>query len=82
MIHLAYDKGTILVHGNVRVPGSVWDSRAGAYRASALLYKDIKAYVESSGFSSRDDVLDLIPCPQLTMKSVLRDYQDAMARSW
>jgi superfamily II DNA or RNA helicase len=82
MIHLAYDKGTILVHGNVRVPGSVWDSRAGAYRAPALLYKDIKAYVESSGFSNRDDVLDLIPCPELTMKSVLRDYQERAVSAW
>jgi len=82
MIHLAYDKGTILVHGNVRVPGSVWDSRAGAYRAPALLYKDIKAYVEASKFSYKDDVLDLIPCPELTMKSVLRDYQERAVLAW
>jgi superfamily II DNA or RNA helicase len=82
MIRLAYDKGTILVFGNVRVPGSVWDSRAGAYRAPALLYRDIKAYVESSGFSSRDDVPDLVPCPMLAMRTVLRDYQERAVSAW
>lgn len=82
MIRLAYDKGTILVFGNVRVPGSVWDSRAGAYRAPAILYRDIKAYVASSGFSCRDDVLDLVPCPELAMKTVLRDYQERAVLAW
>lgn len=82
MIHLTYDKGTILVYGNVRVPGSVWDSRAGAYRAPALMYKDIRAYVASSGFSYKDDVLDPVPCPELTMKTVLRDYQEHAASAW
>jgi superfamily II DNA or RNA helicase len=82
MIHLAYDKGTIVIKGNVRVPGSAWDSRAGAYRAPALLYKDIKAYVASSGFSCKDDVMDLVPCPELTMKTVLRDYQERAIQAW
>ena len=82
MIHLTYDKGTILASGNVRVPGSVWDQRVGAYRAPAYLYKDIKAYVIASGFSHRDDVLDLIPCPGLTMKTVLRDYQEGAISAW
>ena len=82
MIHLAYDKGTILVHGNVRVPGSAWDARAGAYRAPALLYRDIKAYVASSGFTFKDDVLNLVPCPELSMKSVLRDYQERAVTAW
>ena len=82
MIHLTYDRGTILVYGNVRVPGSAWDSRAGAYRAPAYLYRDIKAYVESSDFSYRDDVLDLVPTPGLTMKTVLRDYQERAVQAW
>jgi superfamily II DNA or RNA helicase len=82
MIHLTYDKGTILAYGNVRVPGSVWDSRAGAYRAPALMYKDIRAYAASSGFTYKDDVMDLVPCPELTMKTVLRDYQERAAIAW
>ncbi|AFD01088.1 DNA repair helicase RAD25 [Methanocella conradii HZ254] len=82
MIRLAYDKGTILVYGNVRVPGSVWDTRAGAYRAPAYLYKDIRAYGESSGFTFRDDVLDLVPSPELKMRTVLRDYQERAVSAW
>ncbi len=82
MIRLAYDKGTILVFGNIRVPGSVWDPRAGAYRAPAILYRDIKAYVASSGFSSRDDVLDLVPSPMLAMRTALRDYQERAVSAW
>ncbi len=82
MIHLTYDKGTILVYGNVRVPGSVWDPRAGAYRAPAFMHKDIAAYVATSGFTFKDDVLDLVPCPELTMKTVLRDYQERAVSAW
>ncbi|BAI61832.1 DNA repair helicase [Methanocella paludicola SANAE] len=82
MIHLTYDRGTILVYGNVRVPGSAWDSRAGAYRAPAFLYKDIRSYVDSSGFSCKDDVLDLVPSPVLTMRTVLRDYQERAVQAW
>lgn len=82
MIHLAYDKGTILIRGNVRVPGSAWDARAGAYRAHAFSYRDIREYVKGSGFSYNDDVLDLVPCPDLHMKTVLRDYQERAITAW
>lgn len=82
MIHLTYDGGTILVYGNVRVPGSAWDSRAGAYRAPAFLYKDIKAYVASSGFECKDDVLDLVPTQGLEMRTILRDYQERAVQAW
>jgi len=82
MIHLTYDRGTILVYGNVRVPGSAWDSRSGAYRAPAFLYKDIRSYVDSSGFPCKDDVLDLVPSPALTMRTVLRDYQERAVQAW
>lgn len=82
MIRLAYDRGTVLAYGDGRVPGSAWDSRAGAYRAPAYLYRDIKAYVESSGFDGRDDVLDLVPSPRLVLKSVLRDYQRRAVQAW
>ena len=82
MFRLAYDKGTILVYGNVRVPGSVWDARAGAYRAPAYLYRDIMEYCKSSGFTFRDDVLNLVPCQELEMRTVLRDYQERAVSAW
>jgi len=65
-----------------RVPGSAWDSRSGAYRAPAFLYKDIRSYVDSSGFPCKDDVLDLVPSPALTMRTVLRDYQERAVQAW
>ena len=82
MIHLTFDKGTILINGNIRVPNSSWDQRAGAYRAQALYYRDIKAYMDGSGFAFRDDVMDPVPCPGLVMKTVLRDYQETAIAAW
>ncbi|CAJ38264.1 DEAD/DEAH box helicase family protein [Methanocella arvoryzae] len=82
MIHLAFDKGTIVVRGNVRVPGSSWDSRSQAYRALGLFYKDIKAYLEASGFEFRDDVMDIFPSPALRIKTVLREYQEKAIAAW
>src|SRR3974377_834819 len=82
MIHLTYDRGTILAYGNIRMPGSAWDTRTGAYRAPAFLYKDIKAYVASSGFECKDDVLDLVPSQSLEMRTVLRDYQERAVQAW
>jgi superfamily II DNA or RNA helicase len=82
MIHLTYDKGTILIYGNIRVPNSSWDQRVGAYRAQALYYRDIKTYMGESGFSFKDDVMDLVPCPELQMKTVLRDYQEKAVVAW
>jgi hypothetical protein len=74
MIHVAFDKGTLLIHGNTAVPEARWDARAGAYRAMALHYRNIRGFLEVSGFAFRDDVLDLVPTPPLIMKTVLRDY--------
>ncbi len=82
MIHLTYDKGTILINGNIRVPNSSWDQRVGAYRAQALYYRDIKAYMDGSGFAFRDDVMDPVPSPGLVMKTVLRDYQELAIAAW
>ncbi len=82
MIHLTFDKGTILINGNIRVPNSSWDQRAQAYRAQALYYRDIKAYMDGSGFAFKDDVMDPVPCPGLIMKTVLRDYQETAITAW
>ena len=82
MIHVAYDKGTILIRGNVGVPDARWDARAGAYRALAIHYRNIKAYLDASGFAFRDDVLDLVPSPELKIRTVLRDYQEKAISAW
>jgi superfamily II DNA or RNA helicase len=82
MIHVAYDKGTILIRGNAGVPDARWDARAGAYRALAIHYRNIKAYLDASGFAFRDDVMDLVPSPELKMRTVLRDYQEKAIAAW
>ena len=73
---LTFDKGTIQIQGDVRVPNSTWDERSKTFRAMALYYRDIIDFLKASGFEFRDDVLNLLPCPELQSSVVLRDYQN------
>ncbi|MDF0590194.1 DEAD/DEAH box helicase family protein [Candidatus Methanocrinis natronophilus] len=77
-----FDKGTILIRGEARVPNSTWDERSKALRAMALYYRDIVDFLKTSGLEFRDDVLNLIPCPELRSSVVLRDYQRQALDSW
>jgi SNF2 family DNA or RNA helicase len=82
VILLRYDKGTILVSGNVRVPRSSWDPRVGAFRTTALDYPDTVRFLQQSGLDFQDDVLDLVPCPDLISRTKLRDYQEEAFTAW
>lgn len=79
---LTFDKGTILISGNIRVPNSTWDGRSGAFRAMALHYKDITDFLKASSFDFDDRVLNLIPCPELKSNITLRDYQRSALDAW
>lgn len=79
---LIFDKGTIQIQGDVRVPNSTWDERSKTFRAMALQYRDIIDFLNTSGFDFRDDVLDLLPCPELQSSVVLRDYQNQALDAW
>jgi superfamily II DNA or RNA helicase len=79
---LTFDHGTILIEGDIRVPNSTWDERSKSFRAMALYYKDIIDFLKTSGFDFRDDVLDLVPCPELQSSVVLRDYQKQAMDAW
>lgn len=81
-LSLIYDKGTVRIDGDVRVPYSSWDPRVRAYRAMALYYKDIVDYLEHSDVEYVDRVMDLIPCPQLTCELGLWDYQAKALDAW
>jgi len=70
---LTFDKGTIQIQGGVRVPNSTWDERSKTFRAMALYYKDIIDFLKASGLDFRDEVLNLLPCPELKSMVVLRD---------
>jgi superfamily II DNA or RNA helicase len=79
---LTFDKGTIKIQGNIRVPNSTWDERSKTFRALALYHRDIIDFLNRSGFDFRDEVLDLIPCPGLKSNVVLRDYQNQALDAW
>lgn len=81
-MQLRFDRGTILIAGDIRVPNAVWDERSGTFRAMALHYMDILEFLRSSGIGFTDNVMDLIPCPQLQSSIVLRDYQRHALDAW
>jgi hypothetical protein len=79
---LTFDRGTILIRGDVRVPNSSWDERSKSFRAMALYYKDIIDFLNLSGLDFKDEVLDLIPCPELQSDITLRNYQKQALDGW
>ncbi len=82
---MRYDKGTIIVRG-IKQPNTVYDERVGCYRGAAMYYQPIKDYLNNSNLPYSDDVLHLIPCPELNLitKSdvVLRYYQKEAINAW
>ena len=81
-MELAFSRGTIIIRGDIRVPNSTWDERSRTFRAVALHYRDIIDYLKTSGMDFKDNVLDLIPCPELQTGVILRDYQQQALEAW
>jgi superfamily II DNA or RNA helicase len=83
-MELIFNRGIISVEGDVRIPNSTWDERTRTFRAMALHYRDILDYLNNSCIDFTDNVLDLIPCPDLSLKSniILRDYQKQALDAW
>ena len=82
---ISFDKGTIVVRGNLRIPNTAWDERIGAFRAQAIFYRDIVRYFNESELQFKDDVIShLIPCPHLECvpTTKLRGYQNKALKSW
>ena len=89
MIKISFKQGTLLIQGNLRVPNAVWDERSGSFRALAIYYRDTVNYLKNSKIQFEDNVLDLLPCPDLAaayeasgQKLKLRDYQAEALVSW
>lgn len=81
MIAVRYEKGTLAVTSNFKLPHTVWDARSGVYRCLPLFYKDVIEYLKLSRLDYVDDVLDVPPMPALLDTVKLRDYQtDALTR--
>ncbi|MBI2185043.1 MAG: DEAD/DEAH box helicase [Thaumarchaeota archaeon] len=79
---LSFDKGSILVRGEVRVPYAAWDDRVKAFRAQALYYREMVEYLKRSGLFFKDSVQDPVPCPMLNCSLQLRGYQLNALKAW
>ena len=82
MVHLWFDKGTLLLKGEVGTPYGKWDSRVGCFRIKALHYRDVLEYLAESHISFEDDVKQLPPRETLKSKIQLRPYQESALQKW
>ena len=82
--YLSYDKGTLVIRSDAKVPYSTWDDRVRAFRAQALYYGEIVDFVNKSGLSAvKDSVQDLPPHPDpMRCKTTLRGYQKKALDAW
>ena len=85
-ISLVYDKGSIIIYGIGQVPFATFDPRINQLRGQALYYSDIKSYLEESNLQYEDNVLDLVPTPNMYInketKLLLKDYQKKAISNW
>ena len=82
MLRLWFDRGTLLLKGEVGTPYGKWDSRVGCYRIKAYHYRDVLEYLAESKLQVEDDVPMLPPLEQLKGNFVLRDYQNEALNNW
>ena len=82
MVLLKYDKGSILIYGEVGTPYGRWDPRVEAFRAMAIYYREVLAYLERSQMTYRDEVPKLPPVPSLSCHVELRPYQKDALNAW
>lgn len=82
MTVLKFDRGSILIEGQVRTPYGKWDPRVRCFRSMALNYLDIINYLKSSRIHFRDLVPDPVPTSKLSSKADLWPYQKAALKAW
>jgi len=82
MPHLWFDKGTILLKGEVGTPYGKWDPRSGCYRLKASYYKDALEYFKESKIHYEDNVPNLPPLEQIKSNVELRSYQNKALDNW
>ena len=82
MILLRYDRGSLLINGEVGTPYGQWDPRVDAFRAMAIYYREILAYLDRSRILYRDEAANPPPAPTLSCHAELRPYQKAALDAW
>lgn len=80
---LLFDRGSIVVRGDLRIPNTSFDERIHAFRAQGLHYSEILEYLKQSDLAFHDNVQQLAPCPNIECTSIkLRGYQKDALGSW
>lgn len=82
MPRLWFDKGTLLLKGEVGTAYGKWDPRVGCYRLKASHYMDAVEYFREGRIQFQDDVLNLPPLEQLKSNVELRNYQNNALDNW
>jgi len=82
MILLRYDRGSLLIRGEVGTPYGQWDPRVGGFRALAMYYPEVLTYLERSRMVYRDEVANPPPVPILSCGVELRPYQQEALNAW
>ena len=82
LILLRYDRGSLLIYGEVGTPYGQWDPRVGAFRAMAIYYREVLAYLDRSRLAYRDEVANPPPVPTFSCRVELRPYQNAALNAW
>jgi hypothetical protein len=82
MLRLWFDRGTLLLKGEVGTPYGKWDPRIGCYRIKVCHYRDALEYLKESNLEYEDDVPKLPPLEQLKNNVKLRAYPNKALDSW
>jgi hypothetical protein len=82
MPRLWFDKGTLLLKGEIGSPYGKWDPRNGCYRLKACPYKDVVDYFKESRIRYEVDVPNPPPLEQLKSNVELRTYQNKALDNW
>ena len=82
MLRLWFDKGTLLLKGNIGTPYGKWDPRVNCYRIKSYQYKNVLDYLNESRLAFTDEVTNLPPLEQLTSNVELREYQNEALDKW
>ena len=82
MPRLWFDKGTLLLKGEIGTPYGKWDPRSGCYRLKASQYNDALDYFRESRIRYEDDVPNLPPLEQVKSNVELRTYQNKALDNW
>ena len=82
MSRLWFDKGTLLLKGEIGTPYGKWDPRSGCYRIKACHYRDVLDYFRESGIKIEDAAPNLPALEQLKGNVELRSYQNKALDKW